>query len=107
VAKFPQVFPRPLTARTKRKRLNVANTKRSRKQGGGGSIPAISAARARKKIHDTLGSIQAALYLTLLVYTVFLVSHKATIIRMPFFYRPVQPYPQTSGIQQGFQFGQF
>lgn len=88
VAKFPQVFPRPLTARTKRKRLNVANTKRSRKQGGGGSIPAIPAARARKKIHDTLGSIQAALYLTLLLYTVFLVSHKATIIQCHCFINP-------------------
>lgn len=34
VAKFPQVFPRVVAIRTERKSLNIADTKRPRKQAG-------------------------------------------------------------------------
>ena len=101
--KFPRVFPRVIAVRTERKSLNIAVTKRQRKQGGGGNIQAILAIRVWKNIHATQRDIQRALSLTLILCVVFPVNHKDTPNPMPLFYQPLQPYPQTSGIQQGFQ----
>ena len=84
--KVSQVFPRVLAVRTERKSLNIPDTKRPRKIGGGGNILAILAVRVRKTIHGTLRDIQAALSLTL--STVFPVKHKDTLIQCHSFINP-------------------
>ena len=86
--KFPRVFPRVIAVRTERKSLNIAVTKRQRKQGGGGNIQAILAIRVWKNIHGTQRDIQRALSLTLILCVVFPVNHKDTLTQCHSFINP-------------------
>ena len=101
--KFPRVFPRVIAVRTERKSLNIAVTKRQRKQGGGGNIQAILAIRVWKNIHGTQRDIQRALSLTLILCVVFPVNHKDTLIHCHSFINPYNLIRKQAEFRQGFQ----
>ena len=84
-----------MAVRTERKSLDIAITKMPRKQGGGWQFE--------------FGTIHTAHYATFRcpfpfnpLYS-FLDQPQGYPYPMPLFYQPLQTYPQTSGIQQGFQ----
>ena len=84
MTKFPQVFPRDVAVKTERKSLNIAISKRPRKQGGGGNIQAI---RVRKNTHGTLGDIKATQFSFYTLYS-FPGQPQGYPNPMPFFYQP-------------------
>ena len=86
--KVPPSFSQSHSRKNRKKKSKHSSHKKAKKTKRRGDIQAILAIRVRKNLHGTLRDIQAALSPTLILYIIFPVNHKDTLIQCHSFINP-------------------